>query len=152
MQNIWLLIICLQIVEIVAAHRPRNFQEYLWYSTFTTALMLIQKLPISFSSQKAKMIMHTFQTPTELWDACPIKVCIFCSASKFWFFIIGFHSVLDPPGSPLTISVARRRLQSGVCRATDMQSESSILLRGRVAHVGRSVSPHSPADPHVSHA
>lgn len=63
-----------QIVEVTTAHRPRNFQEYLWYSTFTAALILIQDVPISFCSHKSKIIMHTFQTPTELWDACPIKV------------------------------------------------------------------------------
>lgn len=37
-------------------------------------LMLVRDMPPAFCVHKSKLIMHTFQTPTELWDACPIKI------------------------------------------------------------------------------
>lgn len=61
-------------VTLVTRHRPRNFAEFWWYSDFTAMLMLVQNTPLAFCIQKSKLIMHTFQTPTELWDACPIKI------------------------------------------------------------------------------
>lgn len=61
-------------VTLVTRHRPRNFAEFWWYADFTAMLMLVQDTPLAFCIQKSKLIMHTFQTPTELWDACPIKI------------------------------------------------------------------------------
>lgn len=61
-------------VTLVTRHRPRNFAEFWWYVDFTAILMLVQDTPLAFCIQKSKLIMHTFQTPTELWDACPIKI------------------------------------------------------------------------------
>lgn len=37
-------------------------------------LMLVRNMPLAFCIHKSKLILHTFQTPTELWDACPIKI------------------------------------------------------------------------------
>lgn len=61
-------------VTIATRHRPRNFAEFWWYTDFTAMLMLVQNTPLAFCIQKSKLIMHTFQTSTELWDACPIKI------------------------------------------------------------------------------